>query len=84
MSDKIMVEQQDLEVIKSLQQAGTQLAKRYGEIAVQLLVAEMARDEVKAAIGTLETERRKITTEIEKKYGAGTINLDTGEFTPTA
>jgi len=84
MTDVIMVEQVHLDKIRGLQQAGVQLARKYGEVAVQALVTKMAQEELETAIKTLESQRHQVTAEVEQKYGAGTINLETGEFTPSA
>lgn len=82
MTDVQKVTQEELDAVKAIQVTGTQLSRQYGELAVQELAVKMAKKELEEALALLETKRREVTAAIQATYGAGTVNLDTGEFTP--
>lgn len=84
MSDnRVIVTKEELERLRQLQQNWNILTKRWGENEYERRILEKEKQEILSAIDNLETERFAVTQELQDKYKIiGSIDLDTGEFTP--
>jgi prefoldin subunit 5 len=62
---------------------------QFGEIEMELIfldnrIEEMhkMKDSLKSELATMQQEERKVSKDLEDKYGQGNLNLETGEFIP--
>jgi hypothetical protein len=76
MSETKIISNEQLEILRNLNDQYDILTKRYGEIAYEKLVIEQA-------FLVVESERVEITQKIQTEMGtSGTVDLETGIFSP--
>ena len=78
MSDKIKLSKEDL---KSYQQRQNQITFNLGNVDIQKAILEGQRSAILDNLADLQEESNKTAKEMQKKYGEGNVNLETGEFT---
>jgi hypothetical protein len=81
MSDKIKLSKEELEVLKSYQQRQNQITFNLGNVDIQKAILEGQRSAILDNLADLQEESNKTAKEMQKKYGEGNVNLETGEFT---
>jgi len=90
MSDTVKFTEEELASIKNIQQEYQGIVVQLGQLALERIVTENKFDE----LGRLESKAKSDLVEVQKKekvlvdglntkYGVGTLNPQTGEFTPT-
>lgn len=72
---------EEIKDLTSLQQQQNDLIFNLGQTEYQLEFFENRKKEIHQQLGALEGKQTETAQEIEKKYGQGSINLETGEFT---
>lgn len=72
---------EEIEKLTSLQQQQNDLIFNLGQTEYQLEFFENRKKLIHQQLGALEDKQTETAQEIEKKYGQGSINLETGEFT---
>ena len=83
--EKTFISQEELESLRKLQQDWNILTKRWGEISYEQRIIEKELKLILENIDNLETVRQKLTDVLQDKYKFnGSIDLDTGEFTPVS
>ena len=83
MSKEVKLSQEELQGIKMIAEKETAAITQLGNIEYQLKTLEFTKDRVLESINKLGEERVELMESLQKEYGLGTINIDTGEFTPT-
>jgi hypothetical protein len=69
--------------LRELQEKWDRLTKRYGELHFQEKLVKQEKDAVDTALEELEAERIAAVEKLQQDFGStGTINLQTGDFTP--
>ena len=53
---------------------------RLGQVGAAEIELEERKKELKSEFKKLRSSQQKLATELQEKYGEGTINLETGEF----
>lgn len=81
MENKKLTEQQ-LEQIRDIQQRYQSVAQELGNIEIQRLTLEERRTAAQEYLTETKNLEQTLAQEIEKEFGKGTINLETGEFIP--
>ena len=76
------VTEEDLQKILDVQSQYIDLARRCGELYFQRLAIEQEQQLLNDEMKTLESSRIAVITELQQKYGAGTLNIQTGQFIP--
>jgi hypothetical protein len=66
--------------LTSLQQQQNDLIFNLGQTEYQLEFFENRKKEIYQQLGALESKQTETAQEIEKKYGQGSVNLESGEF----
>tara|TARA_B110000908_G_C10148330_1_gene400114 strand:- start:741 stop:1034 length:294 start_codon:yes stop_codon:yes gene_type:complete len=79
----ILFSEEELNQLKSLKNDINALTYELGTLAIQKIKLEEAEDEVKKQLLTIENNEKTIATKLTSKYGKGSINLESGTFTPT-
>ena len=89
MSDAIKFTDDEMNKIKEVQKTYQEKTAMFGQLSFQkfqlerqLEVAEQAETTLKKEIIDLEQQERTLVKELNEKYGAGTLNPQTGEFKP--
>ena len=80
----------ELKNIKELQQKYAASTDAFGRLRVQKLILNQQLDQLEDAEIRLENDytdlqksERELVESLNEKYGAGSLDINTGEFTPT-
>ena len=71
---------EEISNLTSLQQQQNDLIFNLGQTEYQLEFFENRKKEIYQQLGALESKQTETAQEIEKKYGQGSVNLESGEF----
>lgn len=83
MSDeKIIVSQEELAPLFAAQNEFDELTKRLGILEFQNMMLGEQLEQTRLELKKLDAERVATMTALQEKYGVGTIDVQTGEFTP--
>tara|TARA_A100001201_G_scaffold126799_1_gene111345 strand:- start:132 stop:443 length:312 start_codon:yes stop_codon:yes gene_type:complete len=89
MSESIKFTEEELKKLGEVQTTYQNIQASMGQIAVQKMVLEdqiAANEEAKEAVikqwKDAQIAERELVKELNDKYGPGTLNPETGEFTP--
>ena len=80
MEEKIVLTQDELQIVKDIQNDGQFMTQEFGVIEIQLQNLELQKDDLVESLKNLKVREVNFLTEIESKYGKGSINVETGEF----
>jgi len=79
-TEKTVLTKEEIENLTSLQQQQNDLIFNLGQTDYQLEFFGNRKKEIYQQLGALEGKQTESAQEIEKKYGQGSVNLETGEF----
>ena len=89
MSEVKKLDQTELETLTLLRQRSQEKIMQFGEIEMELIFLDnrieeihKMKDSLKNELTTMQEEERKVSKDLEDKYGQGNLNLETGEFIP--
>ena len=89
MSEAKKFTEEELKEVQSLRDRMSKLVANFGELKLEQILQESKAENIKTIDVTLNQEYKDIQTkELElvkvfnEKYGRGTLDLDTGTFTP--
>tara|TARA_Y100000361_G_scaffold33934_1_gene28447 strand:+ start:491 stop:751 length:261 start_codon:yes stop_codon:yes gene_type:complete len=74
--------QQEVDSLNKLQQSNQQITFQFGQLSLEKLRLEEQERILKNSIENLKKEELKLAQELTNKYGKGSVNTETGEFTP--
>lgn len=74
--------QEELEKIQELQQKNQALVSELGQIELVKISVEQRRKNAEAFLDTLRKEEEELAKGLSDTYGAGSIDLQSGEFVP--
>mgnify|MGYP003129028581 CR=1 FL=1 len=74
---------QEISQIKDFQEKYNQITVQLGQLTISEIKLKEQKDILKSNLTSLEQEEQKIAQDLTKKYGKGSIDIETGEFTPT-
>ena len=83
MSTEIKLDTQELELIKSLSDQYNEITFQLGQIKIEKLRLEEMENSIIKNYQSLQTMEKSASEEIQKKYGEGVLDLETGIFTPS-
>jgi len=83
MSGQIKLPQEELDFVKQLQTDQQNLVTQFGTIEYQIQLLELQKEQLIESLN--ELRERELTTgnKLTKKYGNGTLDLESGTFTKT-
>lgn len=70
----------EIDKVKKLRENFNSLTISAGEIEIQIINLQLQKEQLKDNLKNLQTQESVVISEFEKKYGEGTISLETGEF----
>ncbi len=89
MSEQIKFTEQELNEIKELRDAHANKVLEFGRIKVELLLTEQRLNSLKDTeeniqndYVALQEKEAQMVENLNKKYGAGTVDLESGTFIP--
>ena len=80
--EKKVLTQEEIDKIKKLKDQFEDLTITAGNIEIQIMNLQLQKDQIKSNLQQLQQQEKVIAQELEKKYGDGTISLESGEFLP--
>lgn len=90
MAETVKFTEDEMKSLSELQNTYQQLTTRMGQVEIQRLVQEQGLDAIAQEKEGLENQwvenqkkERELVDELNKKYGPGTLDPQSGEFTPT-
>jgi len=78
--EKTVLTKEEVEQLTSLQQEQNNLILNLGQVEYQLNFLQKSKIEITTQLEAFESRQTQAAQELEKKYGRGTINLESGEF----
>lgn len=78
--DKKVLTKEEIEKLTSLQEEQNQLILGLGNVEYQINYLNRSKKEFNKQLEELETKQSQLAQELEKEYGRGTVNLESGEF----
>lgn len=75
-------EKTDLDTIRGLQSKLDGITVKLGQISIQKLQLENAEVELKGEFFKTQEEETKLAKTLSDKYGVGTLDIESGKFTP--
>lgn len=91
MSTEIKFTQEELEQIKQLRDNTNRIIYQFGEIDLELYLMHQRTNELQNLRTELQTEyqnqsnnERTLVDELNKKYGAGQVDIESGIFIPNS
>jgi len=78
--EKVLLEKQELDTIKEIQQTELNLVNQLGSIEYQIQTLQLQKDNLRQEIIELQIKSQKFGENLQQKYGDGNINTETGEF----
>ena len=89
-SDEIKFTEEELQGLQSLQTGYQEKQTLLGQLAVQRILLdqqsdalEARRSEVEQEYEAVQQQERDLVAQLNEKYGPGSLNPETGVFTPT-
>ena len=82
-TEKIFLKEQEMNEYQVLQEKINQVIYSMGEVAVEKQIVKEKEEKVMDNFNKVRKEETNFLKKIERNYGAGMINPDTGEFTKT-
>ena len=83
MSENVKLTQDELQSIRKIAEQETNAVTQIGNIEYQLKTLKEQKAKTFESITELGNQRIRLMDELQKKYGLGTINIESGEFTST-
>ena len=82
MADPIKFTPEEIQEIQDLQQLYTTVVTQAGQVHLEEITLHEKKGQVEANFTEVKRKEQEILSNLNTKYGEGSINLETGEFTP--
>ena len=89
MAEPIKFSDEEMKELAGLQQAYREKMEKFGQVKVQRILVEQQLNGLESAEQQVEVEykdvqesERKLVEDLNTKYGQGTLDVETGIFTP--
>jgi hypothetical protein len=90
MSETIKFTQEELDQITKLRESNAQKINEFGQIELELMLSDQrlevlkkAKEDLQKDYISLQDVEKKLVEDLNEKYGAGTVDISNGEFTPS-
>jgi SMC interacting uncharacterized protein involved in chromosome segregation len=80
----VSLKPEEIQSLRSFQDKYHTVTKRYGELQFQIRLLNKEVEFLEQEMDDLETSRINMMNSLQQQYGAGTIDLETGTFTPVS
>ena len=78
----VSIPTQEIEKIKNLQLELNNLHSKFGQLYITKIKLEEEENNLRKDLSSIEKEEAKIAKSFTDKYGKGSLDIKTGEFTP--
>jgi len=80
MEATIKLEQEEIQKLSQVQEKQQNFVIELGKLEYDMTLLELQKEKIQEAIEQALQESQVLAQELEAKYGAGTINIEKGEF----
>ena len=81
MADTVKFSEEELQEVKELQRLYNAVVYQAGQYQIESMALEDKKARVEANLEEVKNRETKLVSDLTTKYGQGSINLETGEFT---
>ena len=78
--DKIFLSQEELQTVNGLNAERADLISKFGAIEYEIQNLELEKEKLVEELSNLNQKSQTTGELLQKKYGEGNINIETGEF----
>ena len=82
MSEEIKFTTDELDEVKSIQQNYADIQREFGQLYLTKLRFDRREEELTKRFTSVESAEQSFLDKVNKKYGKGSLNPETGVFTP--
>jgi predicted FMN-binding regulatory protein PaiB len=75
--------EQELNQLKDLRTKLNQVTVKFGQVKISQIKLKETEESLKKQLADLEKQEVDIAKSLSNKYGKGSINIETGTFTPS-
>ena len=76
--------QEELTTLQELKQNGQSIIEEFGQIEITKISIAQRKTKAEEFLTNLQKQEQEFIQQITNKYGVGSINSNTGEFTPAS
>jgi hypothetical protein len=78
--ETVKLEQEEIQKLSQVQEKQQNFVVELGKLEYDMTLLELQKEKIQEAIEQALQESQVLAQELEAKYGAGTINIEKGEF----
>ena len=82
LEEKNKFTEDELKQVQTIQQSYANVQNQFGQLKLAQIRLDEQEVELEDALKSIQDEEKKFLDGITEKYGEGTLNPETGEFTP--
>ena len=83
MPEEVKFTEEELKQVQNIQASYLSVQNRFGQLKLTRIKLDEQEGELENGLRVIQEEEKKFLDGITDKYGQGTLNPDTGVFTPT-
>ena len=83
MPEEVKFTEEELTQVQNIQKSYVNVQNQFGQLKLAQIRLDEQEVELKDALKQIQSEEKKFLNSITDKYGQGTLNPETGVFTPT-
>ena len=84
MADAIKFTEEELKSLQELQGTYNQITLAFGQLTISRHALDAREETLKTTLGETQTKENELAKELTEKYGKGSLDIQSGEFTPLA
>ena len=84
MADAIKFTEDELKSLQELQGTYNSITMSMGQLTLSRLSLDKQEEQLKTALEDTRTKENELAKELTDKYGKGSLDISTGEFTPSS
>ena len=82
MADAIKFTEEELQSLQNLQSTYNQITLAMGQVSLQKIQLENREESILNTLSEVREKENTLAKELTDKYGKGSLNIETGDFTP--
>ena len=83
MPEEVKFTEEELKQVQNIQANYVNVQNQFGQLKMAQIKLDEQEVDLEEALKTIQSEEKKFLDGITNKYGQGTLNPETGVFTPT-
>ena len=83
MPEEVKFTEEELKQVQNIQRSYTSLQTQFGQLQLAKIRLDEQESDLKLNLRDIQSEEKKFLDGITEKYGQGSLNPETGVFTPT-